>query len=261
MKRTTNWSERYEERRKADLELAEDVFQEVMSGVPDEIWILIMLPNVEDSKFCCSVLTRISKQLHSVTHQNLKILNLRYLESEVILQYPNLTKLQLNLLTSQPIVLPLTKKLETLVITNNWYSLDLTRITSENSPLLKTLKFEYVPDHLFVEDNLGKQITKLKVFIYHDIYNTNLFPNLVSLTCYKTNEMIPFISKLKYFKVYEFTSATYANLLEFNGIFVFNEIEYQIGDGFILKENGDGSTEKTHPTDPSLPFIKACKIF
>lgn len=229
-----------------------------MVSVPDDVWTQVVYFAQKYSVNCCGVLTRISKQLHRVTHQKLTKLEVNFIQCGVTSQYSGLTQLNLHASKYSRLELPAMKNLEVLVFKTYWKKVDLLQLSSQHFPLLKTLKFGFTPTYLYMKNGICKQITKLSLYYYHIIFDLDMFPNLTNLSCYKVCQIVPFISKLEYFKVKKFTQATFVNLLEFEGTFVFNKIEYQVSDGFILKTKEDGSIEKIHPIDERLPFKGAC---
>lgn len=253
MKRTTNWSERFEEVARYTTSLAEDVFEQVMKGVPHEVWGVVLQYSTNWPRFCCRVLTRVSKQLHRVTHENLSKLVINVSESDVTKQYPNLAKLFLSGSNTSLNLKGMTK-LKCLVFSDHWKFQNLSRIYHEDFPSLVKLKFSSIPGSIYIQSELSKQITILHLPYYHHYFDAEFFPNLTKLVCYKVDTKIPFMSRLSCFGVSCFTDAAYDNLLDFKGIFIFQKVRYLVEEGFILKTNEAGKVERIDLRDESLPF-------
>lgn len=260
MKRAIDWSQEYEALTEASLRLAELIYENVMVLVPDDVWTQIVFFAQKTPMNCCSVLTRVSKQLHRVTHQNLTELKVKPLNWKLpvrcgISQYPGLTTIIVSGTRSSVgnVKLSPMKYLKKLVFTECHLSVNLGELDPNEFPVLDTIHIKNDLHVLWLKPNMCEKITELRV---SNIYYGGLekFPNLTTLLCYQTSEKIDFTEKLKRFGLQILTTSSIANLMRFNGVFVYKGTEYLIEDCFILNTKEDGSIEKIHLSDRRLPF-------
>lgn len=235
-RKAVDWEERWRL-------LREEICVELMSWVPDEIWMLI-IDLVVPQKYICSTLTRVSRQLYRSVHQS-------EISFEMSLglakQYPNMKNLKIGVF-DKIIKFPTLRNLRELTISDydpyTPMELDISSLRSEDLPLLKTIKLQssrwYSIDlHHSIRENIEK------LSLWHIISIGPVmerFPSLNSLECrvmYNTESLLFPMNIKTLFVNRILTDSEYIKIGNFTGILHYRGVEFIVENGYLVVTTGE----------------------